>query len=246
MGRRTLIRQDTLRADSVAGLARSAVSDDPPPTPAIPMMAGSVGPRLARAAGAAGLAFAVLFTVSFALIRVGPAPSDPAAFETWWSASRDRVAAGTYLLPFAGMAFIWFVAALRRRIGPGEGLFFSTVFLGSALVFVALVFVTGAAAGAVLAAEALDPAHAQVAAGIGFAFGYEVFFGFAVRMSAMFMLAVARIGGTSTTLPRPLVLLTVGLGLIALFGNTFIEPFALIFPAWVALVSLALIRWGSA
>jgi hypothetical protein len=223
-----------------------AVPDDPPPRPAVPLMPGTIGPWMARAAGAAGLVFAVLFTVSFALIRVGKPPADPAAFAAWWGASRDRVVIGTYLLPFAGMAFIWFVAAVRRRIGSGEGLFFSTVFLGSALVFVALVFVTGAAISAVLAAEALDPDHAQVAAVVGFSFGYEVFFGFAVRMAAMFMITVASIGRASTTLPRALVLFTLVLGLIALLGNTFLEPFALIFPAWVALVSLALIRWGDA
>jgi len=128
--------------------------DDPPPGPAVPLAPGTVVPWMARAAGVAGLVFAVLFTVSFALIRVGKPPADPAAFAAWWGASRDRVAAGTYLLPFAGMAFIWFVAAVRRRIGSGEGLFFSTVFLGSALVFVALVLVTGAAISAVLAALA--------------------------------------------------------------------------------------------
>ena len=110
----------------------------------------AVGSRLTTAAGLAGIAFAVLFTVSFALLRVGIPPAEGQAFATWWEANRDRVAVGTYLIPFTGIAFLWFVAAVRERIGRGEGLFFSTIFLGSALLFVATAFVTGAAAGAML------------------------------------------------------------------------------------------------
>lgn len=217
-----------------------------PPLPEIVLptpdrVAGAVGPRLARAAGLAGLVFAGLLTATFVLLRVGMPPADTGAFADWWAANRDRVAAGTYLLPFAGIAFVWFVAALRRRIGTGEGLFFSTVYLASALVFLGLLFAMGASVGAVMAAESLETGRQQAAATVGFALAYELFFGFAVRMAAMFMLAVASIGRQSTRIPRWLVALTLVLGLIALVGNTFIEPFALIFPVWVALVSLQLV-----
>lgn len=213
-----------------------------PPLPLANLPPGAIGPRMARAAGVAGLVFALLFTITFALLRVGLPPADPAAFEAWWAGSRDRVAVGTYLLPFAGMAFIWFVAAVRRRMGTGEGLFFSTIFLGSALVFVALLFAMGASVGAVLSAQALEPDRLQVAASVGFALAYELFFGFAVRMAAMFMLATASIGRSATAVPRWVVLVTLGLGIVALVGNTFIEPFALIFPVWVALISVFLLE----
>lgn len=231
---------EALRTPDVTG------TGGPPGAPPALLAPGAIGPRLARAAGVAGLVFAVLFTVTFVLIRVGMPPEDPGAFATWWASSRDRVAIGVYLMPFAGMAFIWFVAAVRRKIGSAEGLFFSTIFLGSALVFVALLFVTGAAVGAVIAAEQLEPDRLQIAAALGISFGYELFFGFTVRMAAMFMLAVASIGRTTAALPRAIVLLTLVLGLVALVGNSFVEPFALIFPAWVALVSLTLVRQPSA
>jgi hypothetical protein len=51
-----------------------------------------------------------------------------------------------------GIAFLWFVGVLRDRIGHREDRFFATVFLGSGLLFVAMLFVTAAVAGGVLAA----------------------------------------------------------------------------------------------
>lgn len=206
---------------------------------------GEIGVRLAKAAGLAGLVFAMLYVAAFALLRVDAPPVGPAAFAAWWAGSRDRVAAGTWLVPFAGIAFIWFVAAVRRRIGRSEGLFFSTTFIGSALVFVAMLFATGAAAGAMLAAAALEePAQMAVVAAMSHALAYALFFGFAVKMTGMFMLAVASIGRSEDALPRWLVLLTLVLGITSLIGNTFLEIIALVFPVWVVIVSLLLIRSG--
>ena len=50
-----------------------------------------------------------------------------------------------YLIPFAGVAFLWFLATLRRRIGRGEDQFLATVFLGSGFLFIAMLFAADAA-----------------------------------------------------------------------------------------------------
>lgn len=203
----------------------------------------AVGSRLTTAAGLAGIAFAVLFTVSFALLRVGIPPAEGQAFATWWEANRDRVAVGTYLIPFTGIAFLWFVAAVRERIGRGEGLFFSTIFLGSALLFVATAFVTGAAAGAMLAAaETLEARRAAEVAAFSHALGYALLFGFAVKMGGMFMLVVASIGRQADAIPRWVVILSVVLGAVTLVISTFWDAIALVFPAWVAIVSAFIVR----
>jgi len=203
----------------------------------------AVGSRLTTAAGLAGVAFAVLFTVSFALLRVGVPPTEGSAFADWWALNRERLTAGTYLVPFVGIAFIWFVAAVRQRIGHGEGLFFSTVFLSSALLFVVTIFVTGAAGGAVLAAvESLGVRRAAEVAAFSRALGYALLFGFAVKMGAMFMLVVASIGRQADAVPRWMILLSTALGVVTLIANSFWDPIALVFPAWVAVVSLFLIR----
>jgi hypothetical protein len=39
-------------------------------------------------------------------------------------------------IPFAGIAFLWFIGVIRDRIGAREDRFFATVFLGSGLLFV--------------------------------------------------------------------------------------------------------------
>jgi len=43
-------------------------------------------------------------------------------------------------LPFAGIAFLWFIGVLRDRLGELEDRFFATVFLGSGLLFLAMLF----------------------------------------------------------------------------------------------------------
>jgi hypothetical protein len=55
-----------------------------------------------------------------------------------------------HLVPFAGLAFLWFIGVLRNRMGASEDQFFATVFLGSGLLFVAGLFSAAAIAGAVL------------------------------------------------------------------------------------------------
>ena len=61
------------------------------------------------------------------------------------------------LVPFAGIAFLWFIGVLRDRIGEREDRFFATVFLGSGLLFVAMIFVAAGIGGAL--EELLAKAH---------------------------------------------------------------------------------------
>ena len=58
----------------------------------------------------------------------------------WFAAGEDGPAsfAALYLAPFAGIAFLWFVAVIRDQIGDREDRFFATVFFGSGILFVAL------------------------------------------------------------------------------------------------------------
>ena len=123
-------------------------------------------PRLAtslpavRAAGIAGLIFAVLMTAALLLLRDAP-PPDVGAFPSWWRGYQPRYLVGLYLIPFAGIAFLWLIAAVRTRLGSREDQFYATVLLGSGLLFVAMTFISGAAAAAasVLADVEGDPAY---------------------------------------------------------------------------------------
>src|SRR5512144_2262999 len=109
-----------------------------------------------RAAAIAGILFSALFVAAFSLLRIS-VPSDPAESGEWLKTSSVSVGFALNLLPFAGIAFLWFVGALRDRLGELEDRFFSTVFLGSSLLFLATLFTSAAAIGAIILAFAADP-----------------------------------------------------------------------------------------
>src|SRR4051812_49216852 len=97
--------------------------------------------RAPRAAGVAGLAFAVLFIASLVIVRRGPTTGASAAEIADWFGENGAGTlglVGLYLVPFSGIAFLWFIAVIRHRIGEREDRFFGTVFLGSGLLFVTM------------------------------------------------------------------------------------------------------------
>jgi hypothetical protein len=203
-----------------------------------------------RAAGVAGLVFSVLFVVSMVLIRERPAPGSSAAQIADFYLRHDagRVAlVGVYLVPFAGIAFLWFVAAIRSHLGEREDRFFATVFLGSGLLFVGMLFAASACAGALLVSVKFqdqpppDPNTFLLARALGFAF----LFIFAVRAAAVFMLVASTIGLRTGFLPRWLVVAGYLGGLVYLLSVTYVEALVLIFPVWVVAVSVVILGRGA-
>ena len=74
--------------------------------------------------------------------------ADDPGLEQLFASNSDTLAVigGLYLAPFSGVAFLWFIAVVRDQIGDREDQFFATVFFGSGLLFVALLFVASAVA----------------------------------------------------------------------------------------------------
>jgi hypothetical protein len=68
-----------------------------------------------RAAALAGILFAVLFSGSVVLVRL-VVPADPADAGEWLKDRARIVTLALSLLPFAGIAFLWFMGG-RDRIG---------------------------------------------------------------------------------------------------------------------------------
>jgi hypothetical protein len=64
---------------------------------------------------------------------------------------RASVVVALALIPYAGIAFLWIFGVVRTRIGDREDRFFATVFLGSGLLYVAMLFVSAALAGGLVA-----------------------------------------------------------------------------------------------
>ena len=59
------------------------------------------------------------------------------------------------LMPFAGIAFLWFIGVVRDGFGSFEDKFFSTVFIGSGLLFLAMMFVSSAVGAGLVASQQL-------------------------------------------------------------------------------------------
>src|SRR5215470_12831347 len=107
--------------------------------------------RTPRAAAVAGILFSVLLFAVFGLMRLS-IPGDPFEPGAWLGGSLKYVTLAMNLVPFAGIAFLWFVGVLRDRLGAREDQFFATVFLGSGFLLLAMLFAAAAVFGAIIIA----------------------------------------------------------------------------------------------
>ncbi len=160
--------------------------------------------RTPRAAAVAGIVFALLLAAVFALLIVS-VPRDTGTLGSWLTDSgrRTAVAVALNLVPFAGIAFLWFIGVVRSRVGEHEDKFFATVFLGSGLLFVAMLFVAAAFGGGLIAIAAktgASPGADTVAVGRGVtAILLRVY---ALRMAAVFTISTATIALRTGVIPR--------------------------------------------
>ena len=86
-----------------------------------------------KAAAIAGIAFSLLLLLILWLLRTS-IPADPLEPGAWLATDTRAITVALNLVPFAGVAFLWFIGVLRDRLGQLEDRFFATVFFGSGLV----------------------------------------------------------------------------------------------------------------
>jgi hypothetical protein len=187
----------------------------------------------------AGILFAVLFGVSASLMTttMSGLSQDTGA---WLETGAGRFKFALELLPFAGLFFLWFIAVARERLGRFEDQFFSTVFLGSGLLFLAMMFSAAASAGALVAAYAHDPAGFAASSTYFYArlIVAQIFGIYALKMAAVFLISQATLWVRTGVMPRWMALLTYALALVLLFIFTQSPLVVLVFPAWVLMVSV--------
>ena len=206
--------------------------------------------RLVTLTASVGAAHAVLFLLTYWLVSDVPGgnASDAEITEFYESNARWRIIlAGLYVGPFAGMAFIWFLVALRMWVDSSTNrvsVLLSNIQLVAGIVYVTLLF-AGLAASSVVAAsvEFADTEINPVAARHFPQYGDTLLFVFSFRMAAMFVLTTSAIGRTSGILPRPFVWSGYAVGLFLLLSAGFEGWFALVFPLWlIALSGILLVR----
>jgi len=195
-----------------------------------------------RAAAIAGIVFSVLFVAAFSMLRIS-VPSDPAEPGEWLKTSSRLVGFALNLLPFAGIAFLWFVGALRDRLGALEDRFFATVFLGSSLLFLAMLFVLAAVIGAIILTFAADSQALTSAPTFQLArtLSYNLVNIYLVKMAAVFMFSTSTVITYTGIAPRWVAYLGFVLALLLLFGSSYFSWVFVAFPFWVFLISICLL-----
>jgi hypothetical protein len=201
--------------------------------------------RTPRAAAMAGIVFSVLLVLVLILLTVS-VPTDPSRAGTWFSdAGRRRtIAIALNLVPFAGIAFLWFIGVVRDRIGDREDKFFASVFLGSGLLFVGMLFVGAAFAGGLIAeiagSAAARPAPDLLATGrLVTSVLLRVY---AMRMAAVFMISTATITLRIQVIPAWIGIVGYVFAVVLLVSVGLTAWVTLLFPLWIFVLSLDILR----
>jgi hypothetical protein len=189
----------------------------------------------------AGLVFAALYgTVQFIVTRTPSLLEPYTEVNTWYSdpSHRASLLLAFNLTALSSIAFLWFVAVVRRRIGEREDQFFATVFLSSGILFIALLLVgfgVRVAIGLVLSETNAVPDDADFAV-VGGASNLILVVAMP-RMQALFVASTSTIGRKTGALPDWLTWLGYAFALVLLVVPVVFEVPGLGFGLWVALVS---------
>jgi hypothetical protein len=198
--------------------------------------------RTPRAAAVAGIIFSLLLVTSYVLVWLS-IPAITTAKATQVTIHSGTISVALNLLPFAGIAFLWFIAVVRNRLGALEDQFFATIFLGSGLLYIAMVFTSGALASGLLrvlsnAPEILTRTGTYA---LGRAQFYQTMNVYGIKMAGVFMFSTSTILLRTRIVARGIAFLGYGLGAVLLLSIGIIRWVPLVFPIWVFLISIAIL-----
>jgi len=194
--------------------------------------------RSPRSAAIAGIVFSILMMTTMILLSSIVIPDE---FSREWLETRSntiRLALG--LVPFSGIAFLWFTGVIRDRLGDREDRFFATIFLSSGILYVGMGFVWAATLGAIFGSYAMTTYN--LVEGDVFVFGFalinEIVGNYTLRMAGVYMTAICTLWTRTGVMPRWLIIISYILALGFLIGAERIREARFIFPAWVLVVSV--------
>ena len=197
-----------------------------------------------RAAAVAGILFSVLLTISVVVIRLA-VPGYQADAGEWLADPfrRNAVRFAIQLIPFAGIAFLWFIGVLRNRLGKLEDQFFATVFFGSGVLFVASLFAAAVLAGAVL--ESMTGRGEQAISSDVYRITRQVIRAamniFATKMAGVFIMSTSTIVFRTSILPRWIAYSGFACAVVLLLIHTSWPWVSLLFPLWMIVVSVRIL-----
>lgn len=207
--------------------------------------------RSIEAAAIAGIAYAVVAFIALTLLTRLPSLSlSSEEIAAWYQDSGNRapVVFGLNLAAISSVAFLWFIAVIRRKVGDREDRFFATVFLGSGILYIAMwlaaatLLAAAAVAPDLFAGAAVDKASHTLAAGT--AGGLLLVAG--PRVQAVFVLSTSTLILRTGVMPKWLAYFGYVIGLTLFVTPLIIQPIGLGFPAWVFIVSVTILFSRSA
>jgi hypothetical protein len=197
-------------------------------------------------AALAGFLFSILFTWGFVLLDHHPASgssdSDLLAYYRG-SGGTGLLIAGFYLVPFAGLCFLWFMAASRQRIGrltEREDPLLATMQLGAGVLFVAMFYAAAAAAVAGVAAVRTGSGLSADAVGsvrTMLTFGDALLMVFAFRTAAVFILVSTTRAVRAGLFPLWFSILSYAAAALLMFSLSYVRWIVLVIPVWVTAAS---------
>jgi hypothetical protein len=195
--------------------------------------------RSRRSAAIAGIVFSLLLIAAMIMMRLALSEDSLESLRSDDS-RRTLIRISLNLVPFAGIAFLWFIGVVREQLGEIEDRLFSTVFLGSGLLFLAMLF-----AGAVSANNLMEMlAGTNVNVDV-WAFGRDNAQAFisvyALRMAAVFTLSVSTVSLRAGAVPRWVFYLGYLVALVLLLAAAEQKWAQLVFPAWVLILSTTIL-----
>lgn len=181
--------------------------------------------------------FAVLTIVGLSLVRFA-IPTDLSVPGNWMvePERRSAVRHALDLVPFAGIAFLWFLGVLCNRLGDLEDRFFVTVFMGSGLLFIASLYGTAAAMDALV--ESVRGGNID---------SRTYYFGrclcdallnlFAMKMAGVFMFSTSTVGLRTEVFSRWVAYIGFACAAMLVLVIANWRWITLVFPMWILLVS---------
>jgi len=196
--------------------------------------------RSPRSAAIAGIIYSILMTTGMVLTYsiTRDVPED--ITKEWLDAWSNAASVALTLVPFAGIAFLWFTGVIRDRLGEHEDQLFATIFLSSGIITVVLFFIWAAIFAALVsttAVAAVGLADDDVYV-FGFALMNRIVGDYALRMAGVYMTAIGTLWTRSGIMPRWLTVITYVLALGFLLAAGWAREARFIFPAWVFVVSV--------
>lgn len=192
-----------------------------------------------RAAAAAGILFSLLYLIVIILIRRA-VPEKPGDLGDWLNTGWKNVELALNLLPFAGIAFLWFIGVVRDRLGQHEDRFFATVFFGSGLLFLAMLFASAALAGGILMMYGADP-QTLIQSGI-YTYGrmvtYELMNVYTLKMAGVFMISMSTLSIRTGIVPRWMAMVGFFLAIFLILSLGLVYWAPIVFPLYVLTISI--------